>query len=106
MQKWVYDQHYGVPLAKRFHHTKPMTILDLPVDGMHAEALGLPDPETPVGAKGVGEPPVGAAYAAVINAIADAVGVDVFRRAPVTPDIVLMSLEAGKRQHDPLKAHV
>ena len=20
MQKWVYDQHYGVPLAKRFHH--------------------------------------------------------------------------------------
>ena len=106
MQKWVYDQHYGVPLAKRFHHTKPMTILDLPVEGMHAEALGIPDPETPVGAKGVGEPPVGAAYAAVMNAIADAVGVDVFRRAPVTLDIVLMSLEAGKRTHDPLTSHV
>ena len=29
-QKWVYDQHYGVPLAKRFHHNKPPTILDAP----------------------------------------------------------------------------
>jgi CO/xanthine dehydrogenase Mo-binding subunit len=29
-QKWVYDQHYGVPLAKRFHHNKPLTILDIP----------------------------------------------------------------------------
>ncbi len=29
-QKWVYDQHYGVPLAKRFHYNKPPTILDAP----------------------------------------------------------------------------
>src|SRR5690348_551082 len=29
-QKWVYDQHYGLPVAKRFHHTKPPTILDVP----------------------------------------------------------------------------
>ena len=54
----------------------------------------IPDPETPVGARGVGEPPVGAGYGAVLNAIADAVGVDVFRRAPVTADVVLMSLDA------------
>src|SRR5579864_5558710 len=27
-QKWVYDQQYGLPVAKRFHHTKPPTILD------------------------------------------------------------------------------
>ena len=34
-QKWVYDQHYGLPLAKRFHHNKPPTILDAPgKDGM------------------------------------------------------------------------
>ena len=64
------------------------------------EALGLADPETPVGARGVGEPPVGAGYGSVMNAIADAVGDDVFRRAPVTPDIVLMSLESGRRMHD------
>ncbi len=104
-QKWVYDPHYGVPLAKRFHHTKPLTILDVP-RSMQADAVGLPDPETPVGARGVGEPPVGAAYGAVMNAIASAVGVDAFRRAPATADVVLMTLEHGRRMHDPLQAHL
>jgi CO/xanthine dehydrogenase Mo-binding subunit len=104
-QKWAYDPHYGVPLAKRFHYTKPLTILDIP-SVLHAAAVELPDPETPVGARGVGEPPVGAAYGAVMNAIAAAVGVDAFRRAPVTPDIILMSLENGRRMHEPLQAHV
>ncbi len=41
-----------------------------------------------------------------MNAIADAVGVDVFRRAPVMADIVLMSLEHGKRMHEPLTSHI
>jgi CO/xanthine dehydrogenase Mo-binding subunit len=104
-QKWVYDPHYGVALAKRFHHNKPLTILDIPA-AIHADAVGLPDPETPVGARGVGEPPVGAAYGAVMNAIASAIGVDAFRRAPVTPDVLLMSLEHGRRMHPPLQAHL
>ncbi|MEZ5290995.1 MAG: xanthine dehydrogenase family protein molybdopterin-binding subunit [Vicinamibacterales bacterium] len=104
-QKWVYDPHYGAALATRFHHNKPLTILDIP-STMHADAVGLADPETPVGARGVGEPPVGAAYGAVMNAIASAVGVDAFRRAPVTPDVLLMTLEHGRRMHDPLQAHL
>jgi CO/xanthine dehydrogenase Mo-binding subunit len=104
-QKWVYDQHYGVPLAKRFYHTKPLTILDIPAT-MHTEALGLADPETPVGARGVGEPPVGAGYGSVMNAIADALGEDVFRRAPVMADIILTSLESGRRIHEPLTSHL
>ena len=97
-QRLVYDPKYGVALAKRFHHNKPMTILELPADGMHWDALNLPDPETPVGARGVGEPPVGAGYGAVLAAIADAIGDDVFRRAPVTPDSLLASLE-GRQGH-------
>ena len=104
-QKWVYDPQYGLPLAKRFHHNKPLTILDIPA-AMQWEAVDIPDPETPVGARGVGEPPVGAGYGAVMNAIADAVGVDVFRRSPVTADVVLMSLEHGRRMHEPLQAHL
>ena len=104
-QNAVVDPRYGISLSDRFHYSKPLTILDVP-RRMQAEALGLPDPETPVGARGVGEPPVGAGYGAVMNAISDAVGEDVFRRAPVTSDIVLMSLEHGRRMHDPLRAHV
>jgi CO/xanthine dehydrogenase Mo-binding subunit len=104
-QKWVYDPHYGVALATRFYSNKPLTILDVPV-GMRAEALGIPDPETPVGARGVGEPPVGAGYGAVLNAIADAIGDDAFRRAPVTADIILTSLEHGRRMHDALTSHL
>ena len=104
-QKLVYDPHYGLSLARRFHHNKPITILDVPAK-MRAVALDIPDPETPVGARGVGEPPVGAGFGAVLNAIADAIGVDAFRRAPVSADIVLMSLTHGQRMHEPLQAHL
>ena len=104
-QKWVFDQHYGIALAKRFHYNKPPTILDIPVD-MKWDAVNLPDPETPVGARGVGEPPVGAGFASVLCAIADAVGDEVFRRTPVTADMILTSLEHGSRTHDALTAHI
>jgi CO/xanthine dehydrogenase Mo-binding subunit len=104
-QKFAYDPQYGVALARRFYQNKPLTILDIPAV-MQTEALGIPDPETPIGARGVGEPPVGAGYGSVMNAIADAVGEEVFRRAPVTADIVLMSLEHGHRMHDPLASHI
>ena len=103
--KWVYDQRYGVALAKRFYQNKPPTILDLPVN-MGWSAVELADPETPVGAKGIGEPPVAAGTCAVLNAISDALGDEVFRRAPVNPDGLLVSLEAGKFVGLPLTAHV
>jgi hypothetical protein len=41
-----------------------------------------------------------------MNAIADALGEEVFRRAPVMADIVLTSLEHGKRVHEPLTSHL
>jgi len=102
-QKWVYDQHYGVPVAKRFHHLKPPTILDVPAD-MQWGAVGIPDPETPVGARGIGEPPVGGGCCAILNALTDALGDEVIRRAPVLPDMILASLEAGKPVYSGLKA--
>ena len=59
--------------------------------------VDIPDPETPVGARGIGEPPVGAGCCAVLNAISAAVGDEIFRRAPVDADMILTSLEAGGR---------
>ena len=104
-QHWVYDQQYGVAVARRFYQTKPPTILDAPAN-MRWAAVELPDPETPVGARGVGEAPVGAGFGAVVNAIAAAVGDEVFRRAPVTADKILMALEAGRPMHEALTANV
>ena len=104
-QKSVVDPQYGHSLARRFHYSKPLTILDIPAT-MHASALDIADPETPVGARGVGEPPVGAGYGSVMNAISDALGDEIFRRAPVTADLILMSLENGRPMHEPLRAHV
>jgi CO/xanthine dehydrogenase Mo-binding subunit len=104
-QKWVYDKQYGLPLAKRFHYNKPPTILDIP-QNVKLDALNIPDPETPVGARGVGEPPVGAGCAAVLNALSDALGDDLFKRIPVTADLILTSLESGSPQHDGLTAHL
>ncbi len=106
LQRWAYDQHYGLALATRFHYNKPPTMLDAPLN-FSGDAVDIPDPETPTGIRGVGEPPVGAAYGAIMNAIADAIGDEIFRKSPVSPDIVLDALEnGGKRTHEALTAHV
>jgi xanthine dehydrogenase molybdenum-binding subunit len=94
-----------VMLSKRFYQSKPPTILDVPVD-MKWAALDIPDPETPVGARGVGEPPVPGGCCAVLNALSDALGDEVFRRAPVNLDTIVASLEAGRPVQHPLTAHI
>jgi CO/xanthine dehydrogenase Mo-binding subunit len=104
-QKWVYDQQYGLPLSRRFYHTKPPSILDIPAK-MDWAAVEIPDPETPIGARGIGEPPVGGGCAAILNALSDALGDEIFRRAPVTADVILTSIEAGKPMQDPLRSNI
>ena len=104
-QKWVLDPEYGFMVSKRFYQTKPPTILDVPLD-IQWNALNIPDPETPVGARGVGEPPVGGGCAAVLNALSDALGDEIFRRTPVNADTILTSLEAGRPMQHPLMAHI
>ena len=104
-QKWVFDAHYGEMVSKRFYQNKPPTILDLPVD-MQWGAVDIPDPETPVGARGIGEPPVGGGCASILNALSDALGDEIFQRAPVNLDTILTSLEAGRPMQHPLTAHI
>jgi CO/xanthine dehydrogenase Mo-binding subunit len=104
-QKWVFDPHYGVMVAKRFYQNRPPTILDVPVN-MQWAALDIPDPETPVGARGIGEPPVGGGCASILNALSDALGDEIFQRTPVNADTILTSLEAGRPMQHPLMAHI
>ena len=91
-QKWVYDQHYGVALARRFHHNRPPTILDAP-QKMQWASVDLPDPETPIGARGIGELGSTGVAAAVAAAVYDAVGVRI-RDLPITPSKILTRLTA------------
>ncbi len=91
--QWVYDKRYGLAVGRRFYHHRPPSLLDAP--SYRFAALDIPDPQTPVGVRGIGEPPVGAAYGAVVNALINALGIESFRRAPVTADVALAALGAG-----------
>ncbi|WP_306547091.1 xanthine dehydrogenase family protein molybdopterin-binding subunit [Desulfobulbus sp.] len=93
-QKWFYDREHGMPVARRFYQTRPPTVLCLP-EKFTWGSVGMPDPQTPIGARGIGEPPVGAACAAVLCALNDALGDDKFLRAPVMVDTVLAAIEPG-----------
>ena len=104
-QKWVYDSHFGVALATRFYETKPLSILDMPLE-MDWDAVNLPDEDNPVGAKGVGEVAMCGSAAAVRCALAAALGDDLLRRTPITADMILDSLEAGRRVDGGLVAHI
>ena len=104
-QRLVYDTHYGNALATRMYNNKPPTILDIPLE-MKWEAVGIPDPQSPVGAKGVGEPCIGAGGGALICALASAVGDDIIRRTPVLPEMIVTGLQAKRVTHDPFKAFI
>ena len=109
-QKWVYDRRWGLLVAKKFYSNRPPGILDIPLaQAMKWAAVDEPDPFTPVGSKGIGEPPVGAATGAVVCAIADAmraVGDGYFHRTPVSRDMILTELEHLPAAHGRLTTHV
>ena len=104
-QKWVIDPQYGVTVAERFYTNRPPTILDVPVD-MQWNALNIPDPETPVGARGCGEPPVGGGCSSILNALSDALGDNIYQRVPVNLDTILTSYEAGRPMQNAFLAHI
>ena len=107
-QKWVYDRRWGLSVAKRFYNNRPPGILDVPhVQPMGWTAAEIPDPFNPIGAKGIGEPAIGAGSGSVLCAIADALGGEGhFYRSPVTADMVLAKLEQIAPPHDRLMNHV
>ena len=67
------------------------------------DATDIPDPETPVGARGIGEPPVGAGCGAVAAALVNALGAEAFRRyadhARPAPDVDRSEDLAARRAH-------
>jgi CO/xanthine dehydrogenase Mo-binding subunit len=106
-QRLAYDKHYGAALGNRLYNNKPPTILDIPhKEAMQWYAPEIPDPQSPPGSKGIGEASVGAGSAALMCALADAVGDDIIRRLPAHPESIMTAIETGAPAHHPLKAFI
>ena len=88
LERHLYDPQNGIPASTGYWQSKVPTILDTPAD-IQTGWVDLPDPENPVGARGVGEPAQGGISAALTAAIADAMDGHLFNAAPVTTDMII-----------------
>lgn len=97
----IYDPQNGLPGNVSLLGAKPPSYLDVPGQ-MQTLAVDMPDPDNPIGAKGIGEPVQGCAAAALICAISDALGGYQFNRSPVTPDLIVNAAAGRPQSHGPL----
>jgi len=104
LERHVYDTHYGLPGTVGFLQTKPPSYLDFPL-GMGWGAVDIADPQNPVGSKGIGEPVMGCAAAALLCAISDALGGHYFNRTPILPDMILNAASGRTQSHRPLQVN-
>lgn len=96
-EHYRFDEQTGIPVNADWYKNKPPSILDYSATPLKVGGVGEPDPHGPHGAKGVGEPPYGAASAAVVSAVGNALGTT-FRRPPITPSDVLDKIAAGETE--------
>ena len=104
-ERHIYDPQNGLPGTSGLYQVKPPTYLDVPSVRMAWVAVEQPDPENPVGAKGIGEPVQGCAAAALLCAISDALGGHYFNRAPIVPDMIVNAAAGRAQSHGPLQVN-
>jgi CO/xanthine dehydrogenase Mo-binding subunit len=68
-------------------------------------AVDLPDPQNPVGARGIGEPAMGCSVAALTSAISDALDGHNFGRTPISPDMVVNHVAGLEQSFKPLQTN-
>jgi len=103
-ERHAYDPQNGLPNNVSLHQAKIPTYLDV-ASAMDWAAIDLPDPQNPVGAKGIGEPLQGCAAAALLCAISDALGGHYFNRVPVTADMIINAASGRPQSHKPLQTN-
>lgn len=103
-ERHAYDPQNGLPAATGLHNSKLPTYLDSP-SPMDWNATDIPDPQNPVGVKGVGEPIQGCATAALLCAISDALNGHAFNRVPVTADMILNAANGIEQSQKPLSTN-
>jgi xanthine dehydrogenase YagR molybdenum-binding subunit len=93
MEQRVVDRRNGAVLNGDLENYKMLTSVDVPE--IVAESVGLPDIQANnLGSRGVGEPPIIPTAPAIVNAIADALGIRM-KELPITRDKLLKVL-SGK----------
>ena len=103
-QKWVFDPQYGI---RRQALLSEQAADDSGCAGGYAVGGAEHSRSGDAGGRArLGEPPVGGGCAAILNALSDALGDEIFQRAPVNADTILTSLEAGRPMQHPLMAHI
>ncbi len=99
----VFDPQNGLPGNVGLYQAKPPTYLDVPQ--LQVDWVDKPDPTSPMGTKGIGEPPMGAAASAMLCAISDALGGHVFNRTPVNTDMIVNAAANRPMSHKPLQVN-
>jgi len=100
-ERHLYDPQNGIPASTGYWQSKVPTYLDTP-ENIGTGWVDLPDPENPVGARGIGEPAMGAVSAALTAAISDALDGHIFNAAPVTADMIINHVAGVSSEAIPL----
>ena len=103
-ERMVYDPQNGLPANVGLLNAKPPSYLDVPAN-MTAGAVNIPDPQNPVGTKGLGEPVMGSAASALVCAISDALGGHYFNRTPIVTDMILNAASGQDQSHKSLQVN-
>jgi len=104
LERIVYDPQNGLPASVGLYQAKPATYGDVALR-FRTSAVDLPDPSSPLGTKGIGEPLLGCAGSALLCAISEAVGGHAFNRTPIVPDMILNHLAGRPQAHGALQVN-
>jgi xanthine dehydrogenase molybdenum-binding subunit len=104
LERHIYDPQNGLPGAVGLYQAKPASYLDV-AETFKTDAVDMPDPQSPLGTKGIGEPVMGAGASALLCAISDALGGHYFNRVPVTRDQIINALAGRPQSHKPLQVN-
>jgi len=104
LERHIYDPQNGLPHSVGLYMAKPASYLDV-AQTFTTDAVDKPDPQSPLGTKGIGEPVMGAGASALVCAISDALGGHYFNRVPIMRDHIVNALAKRPQSHKPLQVN-
>jgi CO/xanthine dehydrogenase Mo-binding subunit len=104
LERHVYDPQNGLPANISYHQCGIPSYLDVP-SVTRTDAVDIPDPQNPFGARGIGEPAMGCSVAALTSAISDALDGHMFGRTPVSADMIINHVAGREQSFLPLQTN-